>query len=204
MRYSKSHRQETHRRLVKLAGKALRENGPDRVSIADVMKQAGLTHGGFYAHFKSKDALLSETLVELFSESAAKLHGVVDGLPPPHALAAYIDYYVSPAHRDHRERGCPIVALNSDMPRQSKKFRTTFETGVKRLVNILAEWISASGLEDGEALAASILAAMAGAVALSRAVADTKLSDELLASARENIKARLGVGDATLSRKIMQ
>ncbi len=204
MRYSKKHKEETHRRLTKLAGKALREKGPDRVSIVDVMKKAGLTHGGFYAHFKSKDVFLSETLIELFSESAAKLHGVVDGLPPRHALAAYIDYYVSSAHRDHRESGCPIVALNSDMPRQSKKFRTTFENGVNRLIGILAEWIDAIGLEDPEALAASILAAMAGAVALSRAVTDTTLSDELLASARENIKARLGVGDVSLSRKAVQ
>jgi TetR/AcrR family transcriptional repressor of nem operon len=201
MRYSETHKEETHRRLLKLAAKALREKGPDNLAVADVMKTAGLTHGGFYAHFKSKDAFLAETLEEVFAQSSQKTQRVVDGLPPRHALATYIDFYVSPTHRDGLSGGCPIVALNSDFPRQSKLFRKTFDAGVQRLVNHLAGWIAATGAEDPERLAASILSAMAGAVALSRAVSDRKLSDDLLAATRAGIKARLGLDDAALSRE---
>ena len=205
MRYSETHRQETHAKLVKLAGRALRENGPERLAVADVMQAAGLTHGGFYAHFKSKDALLAETLDGVFEESMRKFQRVTDGLPPRRALASYIDFYVSPAHRDDVSRGCPIVALNSDLPRQSRKFRATFDRGMKLLVATLASWLEAAGIAgDGQALAASVLSAMAGAVAVARAVSDKRLSDELLEAARDSIKARLGLDDATLSGRTMQ
>jgi TetR/AcrR family transcriptional repressor of nem operon len=196
MRYSRTHKAETHAKLVKLAGQVLRQQGPERLAVAEVMQEAGLTHGGFYAHFKSKDALLAEALDGVFAESERRLRRAGEGVPPRDALARYIDHYVSAAHRDGLS-GCPIVALNSDLPRQSKKFRKTFNAGVKRLVDVLASWIASAGISQNEALAASVLAAMAGAVAVSRAVADKRLSDELLRTAREGIKTRLGLGGAT-------
>ncbi|HEX4534601.1 MAG TPA: TetR/AcrR family transcriptional regulator [Rhizomicrobium sp.] len=207
MRYSETHKTETHERLVQIAGRALRENGPDGVSVADVMQAAGLTHGGFYAHFKSKDALLIEALKAIFVRAREKVRLVTEGLPPRHALAAYIDFYVSERHRDFPANGCALTALNSDMPRQSKEFRKVFNTGVQSLVDVLAYWIAASGMKNPqspEKLASSILSAMMGAVALSRAVTDRQLSDELLESARTSIKARIGVDDASLSRETVQ
>ena len=188
-----------------IAGRALRENGPDGVAVADVMKEAGLTHGGFYAHFKSKDALLVEALESVFASSRRKFLRAVDGLPPRHALATYIDFYVSPRHRDDRANGCPITALNSDLPRQSKAVRAAFDGGVKSLVAGLEQRIAEASIEgDAQALAASVISAMAGAVAISRAVTDPVLSDQMLATARESIKARLGVSDAELSRSTLQ
>ena len=205
MRYSESRKDETHAKLVKIAGRVLRENGPDGVAVADVMKEAGLTHGGFYAHFKSKDALLVEALESVFASSKRKFLRAVDGLPPRHALATYIDFYVSPRHRDDRANGCPITALNSDLPRQSKAVRAAFDGGVKSLVAGLEQRIAEAGIEgDAHALAASVISAMAGAVAISRAVTDPVLSDQMLATARESIKARLGVSDADLSRSTLQ
>ncbi len=204
MRYSETHKGETHAKLVRLAGRTLRERGPKGLAVAQLMQAAGLTHGGFYAHFKSKDALLVEALEGAFQESMRTFQGVTDGLPPRDALARYIDLYVSLAHRDNRSRECPIVALNSDLPRQSKKFRATFDFGLRALLNRLTELIKAAGISDSEALAASVQSAMAGAVAVSRTVSDLRLSDELLKSARASIKARLGLSDTALPGGTLQ
>jgi TetR/AcrR family transcriptional repressor of nem operon len=198
MRYSDTHKSETHAKLVKLAGRALRAKGPEGLAVAELMQAAGLTHGGFYAHFKSKDALLVEALEGVFEESKRRFQGVPNGLPPRDALARYIDLYVSPAHRDNRSRECPIVALNSDLPRQSKEFRATFDAGLRALLNRLTDLIKAADINDSETLAASVQSAMAGAVAVSRTVSDRRFSDELLKSARASIKARLGLSDTAL------
>jgi TetR/AcrR family transcriptional regulator, transcriptional repressor for nem operon len=195
MRYSDTHKAETHAKLVKLAGRALREKGPEGLSVADLMASAGLTHGGFYAHFKSKGALLTEALQGIFEESNHKLEKLAEGLPPRLALAQFVDTYVSSAHRDKPSTGCPIVALNSDLPRQSRQFRAAFDAGVKRLVGRLARQIKDARIADSETLAPSVLSAMVGAVILSRAVSDETLSDGLLASARKNIKAQLGISE---------
>jgi TetR/AcrR family transcriptional repressor of nem operon len=199
MRYADTHKDETHRALLKAAAAQLREKGPDRLSVASVMKSAGLTHGGFYAHFKSKDALLTEALADTFARSRERVRRLLDGLPPKAALATYVDFYVSPEHRDHPSSGCPLTALNSDMPRQTKKFRAAFESGVKEIAHAMADRMDAAGVADAERLAPSLLSAMAGAVALSRSISDKSLSDELLASARTGIKARLGLSDLAVA-----
>jgi TetR/AcrR family transcriptional regulator, transcriptional repressor for nem operon len=195
MRYSETHKAETHEKLVKLAGRALREMGSDRFSVADLMGSAGLTHGGFYAHFKTKDALLAEALQGIFDESSKNLDRMTEGMPPRVALTSFIDGYVSPAHRDKAATGCPVVALNSGLSRQSRRFRAAFDAGVRRMVTDLASRIEAAGIAGGEKLAPFILAAMVGTVIVSRAISDDNLSDALLASARANIKAQLGLTD---------
>ncbi len=195
MRYSETHKQETHATLVKVAAKALRERGPEDIAISDVMKAAGLTHGGFYAHFKSKDAFLAETLTATFAQSDTRMQRIVEGLPPRQALATYIDRYVSALHRDDPASGCPIAALSSDLPRQSRKFRAAFDGGVKAVISRLEGWMTGAGVPDAKALAPSILSAMTGAVTLSRAIGDRKLSDQILEAARTGIKARLNLGN---------
>jgi TetR/AcrR family transcriptional repressor of nem operon len=199
MRYSETHKGETHAKLVRLASRVLREKGPQQLVVAELMQGAGLTHGGFYAHFKSKEALLAEALESTFEESKQKFHRVTRGLPPRHALASYIEFYLAAARRDNSSGVCPIVALNSDLPRQSKKFRRAFDGGVKMLLSGLAGLIEAAGITDSEALAASVLFEMVGAVATSRAISDKRLADEVLGTTRERIKARLGLSDAALS-----
>jgi TetR/AcrR family transcriptional repressor of nem operon len=165
------------------------------MAIADVMKAAGLTHGGFYAHFRSKDAFLAETLAATFAHSATRTQRMVEDLATREALSIYVDQYVSAAHRDDPGSGCPIAALSSDMPRQSKKFQTAFDAGVKKMIARLEEWMIACGIPQAADLAPSILSAMAGAVTLSRAISDRKLSDEILEAARTGIKVRLGLNE---------
>ncbi|HEY0107545.1 MAG TPA: TetR/AcrR family transcriptional regulator [Rhizomicrobium sp.] len=199
MRYAPTHKDETRKALLAVAGQQLRALGPDRVAVAAVMKSAGLTHGGFYAHFKSKDSLLIEALVQIFGSSKRRMTRMLEGLPPKHALATYIDFYVAPRHRDDPAHGCPITALSSDMPRQSKKFRATFEAGVTSLAANLASLMTQAGVAGADKLAPSILAAMAGAVALARTISDPDLSDDLLASTRAGVKARLGLTELALA-----
>lgn len=195
MRYADSHKEETHRKVLKLAARALREKGPDRLAVAEVMKAAGLTHGGFYAHFKSKDDFLAEAVSETFAQAGRRWERILEGMAPREALATYVDYYVSETHRENPSTGCPVVALNSDLPRQSKSFRKAFDEGLKRLVANLERRMTATGIENAATLAPSILAEMVGAVALSRAVSDRAHSDGILAGTRDDIKTRLGVND---------
>src|SRR5258708_16047888 len=140
MRYDKNHKQETRARVLKVAAKALREKGPDKLGVAEVMQAAGLTHGGFYAHFPSKEAFLTESLNEVFAQSRERRSRLVEGLGPRGALTAYIDYYVSKSHRDNPASGCPLVALNSALPRQPKKFPLPFDAAVKRLAVEFNQW----------------------------------------------------------------
>jgi len=199
MRYAENHKEHTHEVILKVAAAQLREHGPDRMSVGSVMKAAGLTHGGFYAHFKSKDALLIAALRDTFERSRRRVAKLLEGLPPKHALATYIDFYVAETHRDNSSTGCPITALNSDTPRQSKKFKAAFESGVESTVALIERLMCEAGIADAEHLAPSIFAAMAGAVSLSRTISDPALSNEFLVTTRANIKARLGLTDATLA-----
>jgi len=199
MRYAENHKEETHKAILKIAAAQLREHGPDRLSVGSVMQAAGLTHGGFYAHFKSKDALLIAALHDSFERSRRRVSKLLGGMLPKRALDAYIDFYVAETHRDNPSTGCPITALNSDMPRQSKKFKAAFEAGIKSIVALIERLMREAGIADSEHLAPSIFAAMAGAVALSRTISDPALSNEFLATVRANIKTRLGLTDATLA-----
>jgi TetR/AcrR family transcriptional regulator, transcriptional repressor for nem operon len=199
MRYSESHKQETHQKLVKVAAKMLREKGPDGFAVAELMNEAGLTHGGFYAHFESKEACVAEALREIFAQLGRHTQKNVEGLPPRHALATVIDLYVSPRHRDGVGDGCPVTSLNSDMPRQPPAVRDAFDSGVKTMVATMKQRLASAGIDDADSLAPAVLAAMVGAVSMSRAVSDKTLSDELLVAARSGIKARLGLNDNALS-----
>lgn len=198
MRYSESHKQETHKTLVTIAAKMLRTKGPDGFAVAEMMQEAGLTHGGFYAHFESKEACVAEALREVFAQLKRRTERFVEGLPPRHALATVIDLYVSPYHRDNADDGCPLTSLNSDMPRQPQAVRDAFDKGVKTMVTRMTDRLVAARIDNAESLAPAVLSAMVGAVSLSRAVNDKTLSDELLVAARDGIKARLGLRDATL------
>jgi TetR/AcrR family transcriptional repressor of nem operon len=191
MRYTDTHKEETHKKLLAIAAGALRQKGPEGLVVADLMKSAGLTHGGFYAHFKSKDALLTETLGEIFARVGRRWDRVMDGLPPLEALDAYIDFYLSPQHRDHPESGCPVVALNSDLPRQSRAFRKAFDAGVAAMRARIAQRAEEAGLSTPDDLAQAILSSMVGAVVLARSVCDAAMSDDILSSTRRDIHARL-------------
>jgi len=195
VRYSGDHKAKTRERVLREAARELRAKGRDNVSVARVMERAGLTHGGFYAHFSSKDDLVAEAVATMFDDARARLAATTDD-EPRRALRAYIDFYLSAAHRDNRERGCPLPALSGDLARADPAARERFGAGVKGLSDRLAQLLRAIGSAAPDAEASAMLAQMVGAVALSRAVADSAQSDAILADARADLVARYNLETA--------
>ena len=132
-----SRKEQTHERIVEAAARALRKGGFGAIGVADIMRQAGLTHGGFYAHFASREALLAEALERAGHDSRERLGKAIDagrsrGL---HAFEAFVERYLSDAHLKSPETGCPVAALGSEFPRQEGAVR---EAGAARVDNLLA------------------------------------------------------------------
>jgi len=193
MRYDTEHKARTRERILDEAASAIRAEGPLAVSVAGLMKKAGLTHGGFYAHFGSKDDLVAEAIGHMFGGPYANFAKLTEGKPPAEALAAYVDFYLSPRHRDARDRGCPLPSLSGEVARMTAPARARFAEGADRLRSSMARLLEAMGREDAETLAASAIAEMVGAIALARATDDRARSDEVLAATRGAVRARLGI-----------
>ncbi|MGO8920671.1 MAG: TetR/AcrR family transcriptional regulator [Stellaceae bacterium] len=193
MRYDAEHKQRTRARVLSEAAKAIRSEGPHRVGVAGVMAKAGLTHGGFYAHFSSKDDLVVAALAQMFDEAMATFDHFTAGKPPAAALRSYVDFYLSPRHRDAQDTGCPLPSLSGDLPRLDRAARERFALGLERLSGAIAGLISALGRDDAEDLAGSALAEMVGAISLARAIPDPRRSNAVLKRSRDLLKARLGI-----------
>jgi TetR/AcrR family transcriptional repressor of nem operon len=195
MRYDADHKERTRERVLQEAVKAIRKDGPAKLGVASVMADAGLTHGGFYAHFKSRDELMLAAISQMFGDVRGLFEKRTEGLEPKEALRAYIGFYLSRAHRDTRDGGCPLPVLSSDLPRMDEAAREQFAGGVARLSGALQRLLEETGQEDAEALAGSALSEMIGALAISRGVADPAQSDAILARSRAAIFKRLGLED---------
>jgi TetR/AcrR family transcriptional repressor of nem operon len=193
MRYDNEHKSRTRERILEEAAAAIRAEGPHRVGVAAVMKKAGLTHGGFYAHFASKEDLVAEAIAAMFAGPYSHLMQQIEGKSPEDGLAAYIDFYLSPRHRDARDRGCPLPALSGDVARMAEPARSRFAQGAAGLRREVSKLLNALGREDAEALASSTIAELVGAMSLARAEADRHSSDAILAISREALKRRLGI-----------
>lgn len=194
MRYPDSHKEETRARVVKAAAAAVRAKGPDGVGVAEIMKEAGLTHGGFYAHFPSKEALVAAAVGEAFDQGRRRFGRLTGGLTGLDALGAFVDSYVSMEHRAAPERGCPVATIASDLPRQGPAVRAVFDVGVSKLIGRVAHWLPGD-VADREGLASSLVAEMAGVVSLSRAVSDDAMAARFLDQSRRRIRARAGLND---------
>jgi TetR/AcrR family transcriptional repressor of nem operon len=192
MRYSDTHKDETRKRVLRAAAAAVRAKGPDGAGVAEIMAEAGLTHGGFYAHFRSKEALVAAAIEEAFGQSRRRFARMTEAMPSEQALAAFVDAYVSTDHRNNPQRGCPISTLTNDLPRQSPVVRAAFDAGVADLIARLEAWLPEQDPAARRSLASSLMAEMAGAVALSRAMSDEALAEQVLAASRAGIKARVG------------
>jgi TetR/AcrR family transcriptional repressor of nem operon len=190
MRYEPDHKQKTRAKLLRETAKALRREGPHRLGVARVMAAAGLTVGGFYAHFKSKDDLVAEGIGQLFAEAATRLPAELDGAAPAQWLAGYIDFYLSAAHRDARTSGCPLPFLNADAPRLGSESRRRFAEGVEGMRERLASRLTALGRPEPYAEATSLLSELVGALALARAEPDRAASDRILAASRGHLFRR--------------
>src|SRR5687768_8815789 len=131
-------KEASHERIVRAAARAIRRSGFDGTGVADIMKEAGLTHGAFYAHFQSREAMLAEATNRACAESAAAAAGVVASLPPGQAMTAMLGAYLSPEHLTQVELGCPLAALGSETARQTPEVRRVTTRYIKETVDLFA------------------------------------------------------------------
>jgi TetR/AcrR family transcriptional regulator, transcriptional repressor for nem operon len=179
-RYSADHKQKTREAIVEAAAERIRAGGFEALGVASIMAEAGLTHGGFYAHFPSRDGLLAAAVSRLF-DKACETVGRFDAKHGDAALDRYIDFYLSPRHRDDTAAGCPIPALTGEARRAAPEVREAFDDGLDRL----AERLGGLMPKGGKKAALALLAEMAGVLSVSRTMGDAKHSSELLASKRK-------------------
>jgi TetR/AcrR family transcriptional repressor of nem operon len=174
-RVSQAQAQDNRRRIVETAARLFRERGVPGVSVADVMAEVGLTHGGFYKQFASKDALVAEAVGQAFTEQAGRL---AEFAGRPGGRSAFLDMYLSPEHRDDPGHGCPSAGFGGDLAREAPD--STAKIPYAEGVELYAQWL------DGDLAAVSTLI---GAIVLARATAGTELSDRILAAARTALAA---------------
>jgi TetR/AcrR family transcriptional repressor of nem operon len=195
MRYDADRKAETRATVVAEAAKAIRAEGPHRVGVAEIMARAGLTHGGFYAHFASKDDLIVAAIESMFDDAVANFERRTAGKSPADALRAYIDFYLSPGHRNARETGCPLASLSADIPRLGNPARLEFAAGYAALTAAIGRLLTVLRFPDPDTLARSVLAEMAGALSLARSVANPVQSAEILEASSRSLRLRLGLAE---------
>lgn len=181
-RTAPSRREVTHERIVEAAARATRRSGYDGTGVADIMKDVGLTHGGFYAHFASREAMLVEAADRAGAESVAVLTRVAKAAPPQEAVRSIIRAYLSKEHVDGAETGCPVAALGSEMPRQAPRVRRAATRRIKEVIDVVARHSPDQGGPGVYQRALVTVATMVGALVLARAVDDPKLSKALCAA----------------------
>jgi len=196
MRYSREHKAETHARIVRKASVLLRERGVHGVGVAELMKEAGLTHGGFYAHFASRDALLVEAVAHAMDRSIGYWRKTTEAEPGQAGLAAIVDAYLTPAHRDDPGYGCAIAALGAEIAREGADARRMFAAKLEEMVAVLAAEIEGASAPARNA-AITTLAQMTGALVLARAAGGGAFSNEILAVVRDRALA-----DASLPKPV--
>lgn len=181
-RTAPSRKELTHERIVEVAARVIRRSGYDGTGVADIMKEAGLTHGGFYAHFESRDALLAEAGDRAGAESVALAARVAAAAPPGQAVQAMMEAYLSPEHVAAIETGCPVSALGSEMPRQAPEVRRAATTHIKEMIDVFARQMPDWGQQQAHERAMALVCALIGTTMLARAVDDPKLSEALCAA----------------------
>lgn len=176
-------KQITHDRIVEVAARAIRRSGYAGTGVADIMKEAGLTHGGFYAHFPSREALLAEAADLAGAEAVALSAAIAAAAPPDQALAALAQAYLSPAHVAAIETGCPIAALGSEMPRQAPEVRRAATRRIKEMIDVVNRQQADWGQPGAHETALRNVATLVGTLILARAVDDPLLSEGFLRAA---------------------
>lgn len=191
MRYSKEHKLETHARIVKKASVRLREKGAHGIGVADLMKDAGLTHGGFYAHFDSREALVVEAFGYAMDRSIERWRQLAGQAMPQDRLAAIVEAYLSPQHRDNPGHGCAVPALGAEIARESPKTRKAFAAKLDQMITMMAEQFTADAGRSPRQQAMAALATMMGTLVMARVAGSGELSEELLNAGRDAVLARL-------------
>ncbi len=180
MRYSKEHKQETHARIVKKASVRLREKGAHGIGVADLMKEAGLTHGGFYAHFDSREALVIEAFAYAMDRSTERWRKVAEQTPPDKRLATIVESYLTPVHRDDPGHGCAVPTLGAEIARESPKTRKAFSAKLEQMIDMMADQVLDVPRKVARKQAIAALTTMMGTLVLSRIAGNGEFSDEIL------------------------
>ena len=190
-RYEKGHKGATRRRIIELAARRFRAEGVDGVGIAKLMTDAGLTNGGFYAHFASKEELVKEAVVHALAEMPARF--AADAAKGACDVPAYIDRYLSSTHRDHPEAGCAIAAMLPDLTRSPPASRVAFNEEAEATRDYIAAGLPGSiEKEERQPRALAVLAHLIGTLQLARFVTEATLSDAILLRGRAEAKRLAG------------
>ena len=190
MRYSKEHKFQTHERIVKKASVKLREKGAHGIGVADLMKDAGLTHGGFYAHFDSRDALVIEAFTHAMDRSTARWRKLSEETPVEKRLSKIVNTYLAPVHRDDLGHGCAVPALAAEIARESAKTRRVFSGRMEQMIDMLAEQFHGMPRKAARKEAVAALATMMGSLVMARVAGNGELSEEILKSGRDAVLGR--------------
>lgn len=189
MRYEKGHKDATRQRIIDVASRQFRQDGVAAVGLAGIMTDAGLTNGAFYAHFGSKEDLVSDVLS---SAQAGRERTLRVKLENGISLDTAIRDYLSPRHRDNPGGGCPTAALVADVARRPKSTRDAYTAGIEDFVAVMAVRLPAGSDEERRSKAIALYGLMVGTLQLARAVSDKKLSDQILASGIDAALALIG------------
>ena len=190
---SKAAKAATHERILDIAAARIRSDGIEGLAVADLMKEAGLTHGGFYRHFESQEQLVAEAAQRALVQGsewtvAAGRHGGRQG------YANLVDAYLSATHRDHPESGCGIAGIAADVARTSGPARTSYTRQVRECLRIVADLLGELDEDDAEREAALTVSALVGAITITRALGDSDVSRRLLTDVRAALKERFDRG----------
>jgi TetR/AcrR family transcriptional repressor of nem operon len=186
MRVSRAQAEANRETVINVASRLFREHGFDGIGLKDLMKGAGLTQGGFYKQFESKDDLVTQASRRAMESATRRWSTVAAGSPDP--LAAVVGLYLSTGHREEKSDGCPLAALGSDAARQSEEVRVPFQDGIEAHLQVLDELIPASDGSQPYDKAMVVLSLMVGAVTLSRIMTDQGMSDRVLETAADAVR----------------
>src|SRR6202453_4629253 len=185
MRYQAEHKAEVHQKIVKDASRRIRTEGLTGAAVSAVMRDAGLTHGGFYKHFESKDALLMESLSEAFQEMADRLAHAGEQSQPDTAWKAIVKTYLSLEYCDHIEYGCPLTALAPELARADKAMKPKIFEDLKKYKSQMLPFMPGQRAADKESAFFSIFSTMIGAIEIARMLPEPAMREKVLASARD-------------------
>ena len=191
MRVSREKAAENRERIIDAAASLFRAKGFSGIGVADIMRAADLTHGGFYGHFASKDDLVAQASRRTMARAAANWKRVV-AADPDRPYAALLQHYLTPAHRDEPGRGCAFAALSNDAARSGKTVRDAFTDGLAPLLDLLTQAIPGRSKASRRRKAVAAMASLVGALSLARAVGDPALADEILKAVRRELLAAAG------------
>lgn len=186
MRVSRAEAAKNRERIIEVASKLFRERGFEGIGVADLMKSCGLTHGGFYGHFSSKEDLIAQACAKAMKDSISNLEQRA-GTSGENALVAIAAAYLSVQHRDDPGAGCVMAALGAEAARHGSQVRGSYTQGVRTAIELLMKHVPGSSEEEKRERALAIYASLVGAIVLARAVDDPDLSESVLKSVLKQI-----------------